>query len=218
VLSKLFKVKVEDYYHHVKKTNPLFENTRKGKITEKEIGAYLVNILYLIRHTPIYLTYAKKKAEQRGEMEIAKFFQSKFGEESGHDKWAEKDLSQLKESFSHIPENNITPDMKELVDYLRDIIDRDPALYIAYIFLAEYFTVLLGPSWLNDLEEKCGIPRSMMSVIGNHVELDKGHVLEDIRQIDSLLGDVADPQPFLDVLSKATLLHERFCAEVGKVK
>lgn len=216
MLSQTLKSKVESYFYRVKDTNPLFDNARKGKITEKEVGAYLVNILYLIQHTPIYLNYAVRKAEERGQEEIAWFFKTKMGEESGHDKWAEKDISALTKEFQYTPPSQICPEISSLVSYLKEVIDKDPALYIAYIFLAEYFTVLLGPQWLNDLETECGIPKSMMSVIGNHVELDKEHVLEDIREIDRLIQD-ADEKKYVEVLEKAISLHEHFCSRVGKV-
>ena len=217
MISQILKENVEEYYYRVKDTNPLFVNARNGKLTEKNVSSYLNNVLYLIRHTPVYLSYAQGKARERKMEPLAVFFGSKLREEDGHDKWAMNDLEHLKEKFGVTPQKDLSPHILELVDFLKVTIEKDPNLYVAYIFLAEYFTILLGPSWLNDLETQCGIPKSMMTVIGNHAELDKEHVKEDIIQMDALLVKVKKPELFVSVLQKAIQLHENFCKEVGKV-
>ncbi len=49
--------------------------------------------------------------------------------------------------------------MGDLILYLEETIDRDPALYLSYILFAGYLLVVLAPEWLVLLEERCGIPR-----------------------------------------------------------
>jgi hypothetical protein len=218
VLGQLMKSTVENYYRRASDSNPLFRNARLGRLKPENINAYLSNILYLIQHTPTHLSYAKAKAKERKMDDLAVFFGTKMHEEDGHDKWAESDLSEMNKKFGATPDKNLSPHIVHLVKYIKEIIDRDPSLYVSYIFLAEYFTVLIAPNWLEDLEKNCGIPRSMMSVIGNHAELDKEHVAEDLRQIELLLGHVKNAEPFLETLKTAITLHENFCSEVGRTR
>lgn len=217
-MSQLMKSTIESYYRRTKDSNPLYRNARMGRLKAENIHAYLNNVLYLVQHTPIHLSYAKSQASARKMKALAVFFESKMKEEIGHDKWAENDLSEMKKKFGSDTQRDLSPHMVRLVEFIHDTIERDPSLYVAYIFLAEYFTVLAAPEWLRDLETNCGIPRAMMSVIGNHSELDKEHVAEDIEQIEAFFADVENPEPFLEVLKTAHTLYENFCSEVGKTK
>ena len=106
------------------------------------------------------------------------------------------------------------PSTRALLAFLESTIDEDPALYLAYILFAEYLVVLLGPEWLTLLEERCGIPRSSMTVIGNHVELDKEHVEEALAHIDDLVSDPRKLSRMREVLLQTIEHFERFCDEV----
>ena len=48
---------------------------------------------------------------------------------------------------------------------------------------------MIGPRWLALLEERCGVPQSSMTAVGNHVELDREHAEEGFAVIDDLVGD-----------------------------
>ena len=94
------------------------------------------------------------------------------------------------------------------------MIDDDPALYLAYILFAEQLVVILGPEWLELLEARCGIPRSSMTVIGNHAELDKEHVESALEEIDDLVGDPRKLPRMRDALRRSIGFFDRFCVEV----
>lgn len=217
MLSQRLKSEVEKYYYRVKDTNPLFANASNGTLSEREIAEYLYNIQYLITFTPVYLGLATRRCEELGLTHLAGFYRSKKGEEVDHDRWAEDDLSRLKAKFQYEPTKRIAHPIKQLVTYLEKMITENPKLYLGYILLAEYFTVLLGPQWLSDLEANCNIPASMMTVIGNHASLDKEHVLDDIHQLDTFLANETNADPFVAVVKTAADLHEQFCSLVGTV-
>lgn len=216
MLDTLLKENIERYCHRARETNPLFVRARKGELSPQHIHTYLTNVLFLIRHTPPYLQLARQRSAQLGLKDLEAFYASKLGEEQGHDAWAESDISKLKQAFrlEQAPPG-VSASMRELVLYLETVIERDPALYLPYILLAEYSTVLIGPSFLNDLREKCGIPPEMMSVIGNHAELDRNHVIDDLAAIGKLLESKKSHEPFLDVFQHSSRLYEQFCRDIS---
>lgn len=216
MLSQILKEEIETYYAQAKLSNPLYVNAERGKLTSNELTRYVSNVLYLIQHTPVYLKLAELKSREYGMDKLAAFYREKLGEESGHDKWAEEDLDALKKKAGIIPHKDLSSSILALVDYLRQTIENDPSLYLPYILFAEYFTVLAGPSWVANLEKKCGISPKMMSVVGNHAELDKDHVQDDLKAIDALVTK-EDVEPFLDVLKISVHFYEGFCSDVGTV-
>lgn len=203
---------VEDIREQARETYPLFSEARHGRVGPNHINAYLTSIHYLIQHTPIHLEKAEAQARDRGLHELSEFFSAKKGEEVGHDRWAENDLNQLK-TMHDISPVGVAPSMVRLVSYLNELIEADPSLYIAYSFLAEYFTVLMAPEWLNNLEQYCAIPSSVMSVIGNHAELDKDHVADALSQIDRLV-DSSKLDPMRRAMLTAMDHYRNFTAEV----
>jgi hypothetical protein len=104
--------------------------------------------------------------------------------------------------------------MLAMIAFIERVIDEDPALYLAYILFAEYLVVLLGPQWLELLESRCGIPRTSMTVIGNHAELDREHVAEAFEVIDALVGDPQKLPAMRRVLRDTIACFEAFCRGV----
>ena len=206
---------IQEFHQHLRSECPLYTNASAGKLTKKELSNYAANILYLIRYTPIYLKLSMGIAEEKGLPGLARFFFEKIGEETGHDKWAEDDVKALSGTPPQ-DDHAVSRHTKELVVYLRTEIERDPRLYLAYILLAEYLTVLAGPQWLEDVEKKCGIAKSSLSVVGNHVELDKEHVKEDYSALETLIEPSLLPE-MRRVLRSCMAFYEGFCSEVGAV-
>jgi len=136
----------------------------------------------------------------------------KLSEEAGHDKWAEADLLTLNADPG---DRGVQPSIRELVDYIHNIIDREPILYLAYILFAEYLTVSVGPKWLHLLEEKCKVSSGAMSVVAKHIELDKFHVEEALDCIDDLVGDPAKLPLLREVLRASMAYFERFMTELA---
>jgi hypothetical protein len=82
------------------------------------------------------------------------------------------------------------------------------------MLFAEYYTVLAAPAWLDALEKRCAIPRSFVSVIANHIELDREHVTEGLFEIDQLV-DPNERSELVESLHEAMALWDAFFAEVA---
>lgn len=171
MIADSLRAQIEEYAVAMRRSNPLFYKAENGTLTPRHINRYLADIHYLIVHTPIHLARARDRALARGDSALANHFDHKIGEEVGHEKWAEEDLARIAVLAPSVT-GEVTPSMKVLVEYIPSIIDEDPALYLAYMLFAEHLVAVGGPAWLALLEERCGIPRSAMSVVANHAELD----------------------------------------------
>lgn len=214
--TQQLKQSIERFHQHIKNSSPLFLNAKNGTLTDRHIAEYLKNILYLIRHTPIHLSLAKKRSSELSLFQLEQFFNQKLKEEHDHDRWAEQDLIQFLGSKEIILED-LSFTIKALISMIEETIQKDPRQYLAYVFFSEYFTVLGGDEWMEDLEKQCKIHRSSMTVIGNHVDLDKAHVQEDILQINSLVEETGSFEKLSHSLQNFMNLFESFCVEMGTV-
>jgi hypothetical protein len=194
--------------------NPLYLAAAEGRFTPEMVRKYLVDIRHLVRHTPAHLERARARSLALGEHALVEHYAAKHAEEQGHDRWADQDLERLRDGFGSAPRDDHALGLLGLLSVLEATIDRDPALYLAYILFAEYLIVLLGPTWLELIEERCGIPRSMFTIIGNHVELDREHTVEGLEAIDALITDPAKLGPMRAVLRETFAHFDRFSADV----
>ncbi|MFW6086438.1 MAG: hypothetical protein ACODAG_04475 [Myxococcota bacterium] len=217
MISGVLRNDIEAYVQEARATNPLYHRILDGSLEREKVGRYLVNVLHLLRHTPPYLERARQRARERGQRELADYFDQKLDEEVGHDQWAVSDIHHFTTVLNVRCRDVVMPSLASMLAYLGDVIDEDPTLYLAYILFAEYVTVLEGPALLELLEERCGIPQQCMSAIGNHVELDKEHVEEGLDAIDGLVGDPAYLSPMRRVLRQSIQYFDGFLAEVAEL-
>jgi len=211
------KARVETYWSHLKANEPYNKAIMEGRATQSMVTHFLVNIHYLIQHTPIHLDLAIREADKRKLTKLKAFFQNKKREEVGHDKWAENDLAIINQK--HILQsqgNSIDPSMKQLIAHIETIITTDPYLYLSYIFFAEYLCVICGPETTEGLEKKCGFPPKSMTVVENHAELDKDHV----HEWEGVMKEIVDANIYRPLffanLEKTIVYHQQFytsCAE-----
>jgi hypothetical protein len=204
---------IDAFADDVRKTSRLLQLARTGKLSPHALGRYLRSIHYLLLHTPIHLSLAERCAIERGHPDLARYFALKRDEETGHDRWAEADIARLTDRFGVVVPEDPMPAMKVLVDANASTIRENPVLYLAYILFAEYFMVVIGPEWLRAVREKCGVPESLMSAIGNHVELDQDHVEEGCAEIDTLV-DVRCAREMREALRGMTRRFSAFCDEL----
>lgn len=216
MISDALRQDIERYSSVVKVSNPMFVRAADGTLGQENVARYLTNILHLLQHTPLYLERAKNRAMERGDGKLADYFERKLGEEAGHDEWAVSDIERFSTDFRVECSHGIVPSLSELLEYLRDTIDEDPTLYLAYILFAEYFTVLEAPEWLALLEERCGVPRQFMSAVANHAELDKHHVHEGLDAIDALVADPSYLTSMREALRRSIGYFDRFMVEVAE--
>jgi hypothetical protein len=216
MIANALRVEIERYAAHMKRSNPLFSMAEDGTFTSACMVNYLTNIRYLVCQGQRYIVRAGERSVAIGDQALARHYEHKRREELGHEEWADRDI----ERVSTVPRATLNPAIlpatHELVAFLARTVDEDPALYLSYMLFAEYLIVLLGPEWLRMLEERCGIPRSSMTVIGNHIELDREHVEEALDQIDALVGDPRKLPRMRAVLLDVLAYFDRFCAEVTR--
>jgi len=214
VIADVLRADVERYAAGMPRHNPLYVGAAEGRLTPEMVAYYLFNVRHLVRHTPAHLERARARALAVGDHALAAHFAAKHAEEQGHDRWADRDLERLSDGFGAAPRDEHSRGLLGLLRHVERTIDRDPALYLAYILFAEYLIVLMGPEWLALIEERCGIPRSTFTVIANHVELDREHTEEGLEAIDALVPDPAKLGPMRAVLRETFDHFDRFSADV----
>ncbi len=206
---------IEHFAEQTRTNNSFFLHVSEGSLTPVQLARFLYTAYYLVLHTPIHLHLAKDQSVAKGNELLAAFFDNKIKEEFAHQVWAVQDLTALMKEYgiTELPEP--VPAVKELASFITDTIRKDPALYLPYILLAEYFTVLVGPYWTKMLAEKCHIPASLVSIIGNHVELDKEHVDHDLEELRALLKSESQVN-YDEVLRTSMSLYDRIYHELGE--
>jgi hypothetical protein len=214
MIAQSLKTDIEAYADRVLESNRLLQLARDGKVSSDMVTGYLFNIRYLIGHTVPCLELARDEAEARGWESLAGYYGRKLAEEHGHESWAENDFAAVRTTYPGPAPDGPSRAIAELVAYLRQAISADPRRYLAYVLFAEYFTVLAGPVWLRALEEKCGVPATMMTSVGHHIELDKAHVAAGLSDINSLVSDPEDFPRLSETLRRAIDYFERFCNEI----
>lgn len=216
MIAAALREDIESYARRCRQENRIFCMAAEGSLSKATVTRYIANIHYLIQHTPDYLARARDRAQALGDAPLAKHFAHKLAEEIGHDVWAERDLASLTRMTGSSVDVRVTSAMRRLVELVARIIDEDPALYLSYIAFAEYLIVILGPEWLELLERRCGIPMTSMTVIGNHIELDREHAEEAFDQIDDLVGEPHKLRPMRQALAETLALFDEYCMELAE--
>jgi hypothetical protein len=214
-VSETLKADIEAYVARSRTDNQLLTRARRGELTPNAVAKYLDGLRYLLQHTDVNLRLACARAAQLGRTELAQFFEHKAEEERGHEQWADSDMAGLTARFGVTSPKAPARSIASLLDYLRTIIVEEPTQYLAYILFVEYVTVLIGPEWLRLLDERCGIPVSLMSVIDKHVELDKEHTAEGLKEIDRLVDNPQSVEPLRRALRCSMEYFDGFCSEVS---
>jgi len=191
MISEYLKHDIEVYASELRRSSRLLQLARLGEVTAEAMAVYVANLRLLVRETEVNLRLAQRRATELGRSDLATFFAHKRDEELGHERWADDDMDRLKSQFAAKASDEDSPAISGLLDYLRTAIEDEPYRYLAYMLLAEYVTVLVGPELLALLEGRCGIPSASLTVIGRHAELDREHTSEGLRQIDDAVVDMS---------------------------
>ncbi len=197
--------------------NPVFQLARVGRLTKAMVARYIANVTYMIRLTPTHLRRAQARARALGDTALVKHYEHKLEEEIGHAEWGEADLDALADSVSPSSRTVALPAIERLSQFIPRVIDEDPALYLCYLAFTEYITVLLGPELLSLIEERNGVPRSSMTVIDNHIELDREHAEEAWGVIDDLVGDPRKIGRMRSALAQMVEHFDAFCVELTSI-
>ncbi|SMF68615.1 iron-containing redox enzyme family protein [Pseudobacteriovorax antillogorgiicola] len=218
-MKQLLSVKreVESFLTHMKSKNPLYHALFYQPVSLETLSVFTTNLQRLVEHTPVHLKLAIETSASQNREPLQSFFRDKFLEEQGHDQWAANDLKRQQTLGSKARNIPILPSMQELIDFNSETILSDPGCYLAYIFLAEYMTVLGTPDMLKSLQENSKIPPDALTILGNHAELDQNHVLNWESEIANLV-DLNQYEPlFLDTIRRAASRYEQFCTDCYEV-
>lgn len=214
MIAAALRVEIERHAERMRRDNAMLRRAAAGTLVADHVARYLASVHLLVLHTPVHLEMARRSCVEAGRDRLAAHFAKKRGEEEGHDLWAESDLQRVGPLLRMRARAEAAPAMRALIDYVGAVIRDDPAHYLAYILVAEYVTVLLGPEWIHQLEARCGIPRTAMTVIDHHAELDKAHTQEAFDDLDALVEDPRALPAMRAVVAESLRLFSAFCDEV----
>lgn len=194
---------------------PLFRDAKHGRVKAEHLLKYVASATELVRHTPKHLQLAVNESEKRGLNGLAHYFKQKIKEEVGHDQWGEQDSRNIKEKFSLNSSPWPAPEMYSMIEKIEALIRFNPRLYPGYILLAEQFCVEITPRWIPDLIEHCGFSADMISIIGNHGELDKHHIIDGVCEIDALELSPLEQNDCSHAVKSIFSAYTVFCRAIG---
>lgn len=193
--------------------NQLWLHAANGTATPAMVAHYLQSLRYLVGNTTACLTHARDRARALGDHALVAFMDDKYAEEDGHEQWADSDVRFLEDRFP-LAQAAPVPGIVALMDYVRSVIERDPKLYLAYMFWAEYFTALVGGKFSDALVLSCGIPRGALTCLDKHVELDVEHAEEGMEVLDRFVTDPTLVHPLRQVIETAADMFDAACAQI----
>lgn len=194
--------------------NPMFKMARESGLSKAMVTRYIANVTHMVRLTADHLRMARDHARARGDHRLAAHYEHKLAEEIGHHEWGEADLESLSKLTVSPACASITPSIERLAKYIDVAIREEPAFYLAYLAFTEYVTILLGPELLALIETRSGVPRSSMTLIDNHIELDRDHVEEGWAVIDDLITDPLQLPRMRRALAEMIAHFDDFCVEL----
>lgn len=214
MIAAALRVEIERYAASARTSNAMYVAAESGAMTFQHIDQYLRSVGLLTAHSVEHLTAAASKARDRGDCALADHFEKKALEECGHEVWAESDVRSISRLSRLRSDTQVAESIHKMVAFVEETIDEDPTLYLAYILFAEYLVVLLGDDWLALLDARCGIPRTSMTFVANHADLDRDHTEEALDMIDALVGDPTKLSAMRDTVRATIRIFDSFCEEI----
>ncbi len=214
MIGNALRYEIECHAVRARASNPLLRAAIAGRVTPPCIERYLSSLRYVVASSFPFLNRAAARARELGKEELARYFQRKAAEEHGHDAWADADLATLRSRFMGLGHDEPVPSIAALMEFCEETIDREPCLYLAYVFWAEYFVTLVGGELVAALVDNCGLPPSAMTCLSKHVELDQEHAADDFDVIDTFVTDPTMLPELRAVLHRTAMLFDRACEEM----
>jgi hypothetical protein len=194
--------------------HPLAQLARNGKLPAPALATYLESLRCIFASSERSLRIARERSLQLGDPALVQYFERKLEEEVGHDRWAADDLQQLPAVAKS--GSNAAPSALRLIELQRSLIQDHPLHFVAYILWAEYFSVLVGDSWLDALESS-GYARPQVSSVVKHIEADREHSAALIEELDALWHGEPSEADMLRAVQRASQLFEALCSEIHAV-
>lgn len=213
MLASALKSDVERHADTSRTSNPFLKRAEMGSLNLQSVAVYIVSVGHLTKQTLPHLRLAEEQAFAQGRPALARFFAKKRTEEVGHERWATHDASVL---MRHLDLTNVepVPAAFELQKQIETAIRGDVRLYLAYIFFAEYITVLVGGELVKYLTSRCEVPADGLTSISNHVTLDAEHVGEALMELDTLVPEGDMVEPMREAMRGFMTGFDRLCEDV----
>lgn len=213
MIADALRLEIHAHARRTLESNPVLRRARSGQVDADVVARYLASLEFLLRETQLHFRRARDTARATGALALARHFEQKLVEERGHDRWAAADLIALvgdASAASFVPVAAIA----ELARANAELVEREPADYLAYVLWAEAFTVLVGGVFIRELVGRCGIKAEALTCLANHVELDEDHADEGCEAIDRLVDDPARLEPMRAVVLTAARHFDRACEQM----
>lgn len=183
---------IEQWAEEYKAENPVIKLTEKGQLTRFQLANYTYNIIYLTLQGFCQLRLNRSLAAQQGLWDLLEFYDQKIIEEAGHEKWAENDLKALKLTPEEKRHLEVLPSALRLSDHVYAHSFKNPTLLMTYFYFVEYFTVLAGKVWLEEIKNKTTFSQNQLTIYANHVILDQDHAEEGLEVVGNFIQKYPD--------------------------
>lgn len=176
---------------------PVFRRMLTGELSAEEYAAILRQIaIQVARHPDAMARLAENWTDDRRSTTKALLGHAKS--ESGHDELARRDIRALALPSESLPSDRELPATRTILAYMESLLDSgSPVAFLGYVFHLEFLPTAVGAALLRGLE-LAGIPRSAMTFIAEHREVDVAHnrlmerYLTELVRTDEELKEVID--------------------------
>jgi len=172
-------------------SSPPVQKLQAGAITPVQYRSVLREIYHHTRENPQLQALATVYFKGRQRDMVRSFF-THAASEIGHDQLALNDYVALGGDPTDVPYQNPLPATTALLAYgFYQIYNLNPLGYLGYLFFLEFMPTKSGEGMMS-LLEKIGVPRTAMSFLKDHTEIDIGHNKMMKKYVEGLVRSQSD--------------------------
>ena len=183
-LTERLKKEVEQWCEYAYTRTLFYNRIKNGTFTQDHLTLHLYNVEIIIQNSLRCLQMAEMSSRRLGYKQLAEYFEKKYEEERDHDQWARDDYMKILKGPEDTAHFKLLPGTLKIIERLHRVSRFYPMSMLSYIFLGEYHIVLVGPRVSQMLHQTSG---DQSTLLDRHIELDVGHVDEDLEVIDQLM-------------------------------
>ena len=217
MISQYFEKSIDEYSKTIKQNNRIFRIEDSVRIGKLQLGLYLYNLYQLSTHTQKHLISAKKKSLEQNKMALALHFEDEYSQVVGSEKWILNDIESFEFETRDLFDFYITPSMKAIIRHVEHLSLTEPESYLAYSLLTGMLTLNLAPSFLEFLQEYCGVSLTQIKVLEKFLSIDDQYNIVDLEPLNEFIDSDKE-----DLIKKNCLivikLFDSFLNEVADNK
>lgn len=174
-------------------SSPAMQRIFTGKLTANHYKSYLRQTYHYTKDNPQIQSLATVYFHGSGRKFVRMFYKHAISE-IGHDELALNDLKTMGENIDQIRIENPLPATVALNAFVfYQIYNRNPIGYLGYLYFLEYLPTSSGAGYMN-LLENAGVPRSAMTFLLEHTNVDVYHNKLMEKYVDGLIVSDSDLQ------------------------